>query len=111
MNNKTNYPTIKEACNPSNYALKTISNKLPDTGKHEALQLIQLAYEDIHDKRMPYKQFKRFEAMSALQLLDVYKLLTMSTIQQNRKVIDTLKEVHKSFLAIDLDNITKSGGA
>ena len=110
MNNKTNCATIKEACNPSNYALKTISNKLP-TGHYAILQLIQLAYEDIHDRRMPYKQFKRFEAMSALQLLDVYKLLTMSTIQQNRKVIDTLKAVHQSFLAIDLDNLTKSGGA
>jgi len=102
MNNKTNCATIKEACNPSNYALKTISNKLP-TGKDTTLQMIQVWYEDIHDERMTYKTFKRFEAMDAFQLFEVYKLLKYSEIQQNKKVIDTLKKVSQK--------LNNSGGA
>ena len=70
-------------------------NKIINVGKDTTLQLIQTVYEDIYDQRMPYKTFKRFEAMEALQLFEVYKLVINTQIKANKSCVEKLERIKK----------------
>lgn len=71
-------------------------NKITNVGKDTTLQLIQVAYEDIHEQRMPYQTFKRFEAMEALQLLEVYKFVINTRLKTNKSCIEKLERIQKA---------------
>lgn len=77
--------------------MNTISNKLPDT-KHETLQLIQIASENATGGRMTYNTFKAYEAMTAQQLIEVYRLVMHTQIKANRSCIDKLERIKNNLI-------------
>ena len=77
--------------------MNTITNRLPDT-KHETLQLIQVAFENATGGRMPYNTYKAYEAMTAQQLVEVYRLIMLTQIKANRSCINKLERIKNNLI-------------